>query len=83
MLLSKLSEMVASTLMGEHAGTPVSDQAGNVLSLPYMVPFLTDIEHGVQTKVDNFKGKLKELLSSIHGAAASQQPQLSPPVHVC
>ena len=29
-----------------------------MLSLPYMVPSITDIEQNIETKVNNFEGKL-------------------------
>lgn len=46
------------------AGAPFSGQAADVLSLPYMLPTITDIERGITAKVDSFKGTLPHALYS-------------------
>ncbi len=56
--------MLPQVLRGRCAGTPFSGQAGDVLSLPYMLPTITEIEQGIETEVNNFKGRLDRSLSS-------------------
>ena len=41
-----------------HAGSPFSSQAGNALSLPFILPSIINIGPQIEAKVDDFKGEL-------------------------